>query len=80
MSTCDNPALNSTTRAVCVVLSLGVSYLLACLPGQPKNAALGDAVPPTKLGSSCPLHVLGDQALDRLGLKPLANPPLPATA
>jgi hypothetical protein len=48
-------------------------YPLARLPHQPKDTALGDTVPPAKLGSGCPGHVLSDQTIYRLSLKPCAD-------
>lgn len=48
-------------------------YPLARLPHQPKDAALGDPVPPAKLGSGCPGHVLSDQTINRLSLQSCAD-------
>jgi hypothetical protein len=43
-----------------------VPYPLAGFSDQPHHAALGNAVPPTKLGGICSGHILGDEALDRV--------------
>jgi hypothetical protein len=58
----------------------GLSYLLSSLSDQLMHAAVGDAVPPANLGGDRPAQVLSHQALDRLSVQPLANPPFSATA
>ena len=61
------------------MLSRGLSYLLSSLSDQLKHAALSDAVAPANLGGDRPAYALSHQALDRLSVQALANPPLSAT-
>jgi hypothetical protein len=57
-----------------------MTHRLTGMPHQPHHAALGYAVPLSYLGGGCPAYILSHQSFDRRSVKPLANPPLPATA
>jgi hypothetical protein len=55
-------------------------HRLTGMPHQPKHAALGDAIPSSELGSSCPGRVHGYQTLVNLRLQALGDPTFSAAA
>jgi hypothetical protein len=57
-----------------------ISNVLAGLPDEPKNRALGDAVPPANLGCGRATYVLSDQAFNGLRVETLIDTPLWATS
>jgi hypothetical protein len=54
-----------------------MTHRLTGMPHQPQHTPFGDAVAMAKLGGSYPRGVLGDQAIDRFSMQPLADPTFP---
>jgi hypothetical protein len=57
-----------------------MSYPLASLTDQVKNADLGESIALTECGGGCAGHVLSNHAVDRLRVQALTDLPFSATA